>query len=219
MNAGIIINLKNGINNLQKRVNLINIKRRFKKYIKNSPRKIVVGASGIFQDGWIPSDIEYFNILKPEDWQEYFIRSPIDAILAEHVWEHLTREEGVIAANFCYKYLKYNGYLRIAVPDGFNPSLEYINWVKPAGEGPGAQDHKILYNYKSLTEVLEIAGFHIDLLEYYDENGIFHYKEWSPDEGIIYRSMRFDERNDGSIVNYTSIIIDAKKPLKIINKM
>lgn len=205
------ISLKDWMFDLQKRVKLIYSKHRFKRNIKNNPCKIVIGASGIFQEGWIPSEIEYFNVLKPEDWQEYFINSPADVILAEHVWEHLTREEGIIAAKFCYQYLKNNGYLRIAVPDGFNPSREYINWVKPAGEGPGAQDHKILYNYRTLMEILETAGFHIDILEYYDENGIFHYKEWSPDDGMIYRSMRFDERNKGAILNYTSIIIDAKK--------
>ena len=51
----------------------------------------------------------------------------------------------------------------------------------------------------------------IDLLEYFDEKGEFHYKEWSPHDGMIYRSKRFDERNQNDLFNYTSLILDAKK--------
>lgn len=37
--------------------------------------------------------------------------------LAEHVWEHMTYEEGCQAAKNCYDYLADGGYLRVAVPD------------------------------------------------------------------------------------------------------
>jgi predicted SAM-dependent methyltransferase len=68
-----------------------------------------------------------------------FTHNSITAILAEHVWEHLTFEEGVQAAKNCYKYLKPGGYVRCAVPDGYFPDEEYQNIVKIGGPGP--KDH------------------------------------------------------------------------------
>jgi len=120
-------------------------------------------------------------------------------------------EDGLIAACNCHMYLKPEGYFRVAVPDGFHPNAEYIDYVKPGGIGAGAEDHKILYNFRSLESVFMHAGFHIDLLEYFDEKREFHYKEWSPQDGMIYRSKRFDERNQNGLLNYTSLILDARK--------
>jgi predicted SAM-dependent methyltransferase len=175
------------------------------------PLKVVIGASGIYDSGWIPTDIDQLNILKDSDWDYFFHENTIDAMLAEHVWEHLTSEQAVIAAENCYRYLKEGGALRVAVPDGNHPSPEYRAAVKPGGIGAGAKDHKILYNFRSLERVFGHAGFKIDLLEYFDEKREFHYKEWSPQDGMIYRSKRFDERNQNDLLNYTSLILDAKK--------
>lgn len=192
--------------------NVLNLdKHRLKRLANQRPTKIVIGAAGIFQRGWIPTDIEFLNILKHNDWKRYFSKNSIDAMLAEHVWEHLTKKDGVLAAKLCFEYLKCGGYLRVAVPDGFFPDSKYIEWVKPGGTGPGAYDHKILYNYRTFKEIFELAGFRVDLLEYFCEKGEFHYREWSPEEGFVHRSRRFDNRNSEDTINYTSIIIDAWK--------
>lgn len=208
-----LIDLYNDFIKLRSEIYFIILGYKFKTLVKKTPRKIIVGAGGVFHDGWVPSDIGYFNILKPGEWQKYFHKNSIDAILAEHVWEHLTKDEGAMAANLCFQYLKKGGYIRIAVPDGMSPNQEYIEYVRPSGKGLGADDHKILYDYKSLKEILEVSGFKVDLLEYYDENGIFHFKEWDPRDGKINRSKRFDERNLDNNLNYTSIIVDAKKEI------
>ena len=142
-----------------------------KRLAKRSPLKVIVGAGGTFQTGWVSTDIEHLNILDPENWGRYFAEGSIDAILAEHVWEHLTGEESLLAARNCFKYLKHHGYLRVAVPDGFHPSREYIEDVKPGGRGAGADCHKILYNYKTLSRVFTAADFDVDLIEWFDEKG------------------------------------------------
>ncbi len=178
---------------------------------KRKPLKIVIGASGIYDQGWIATDIEQLNILVSKDWEKYFKTNSIDAILAEHVWEHLTSEEAYVAAKNCNQFLKPNGYIRVAVPDGFNISSDYINKVKPGGTGAGSDDHKVLYNYKSLSHVFETAGFTVELIEYFDEQGMFHRTEWNSENGLIHRSSRYDERNREGHLNYTSIIIDAFK--------
>lgn len=173
--------------------------------------RIVLGAGGTFHKGWIHTDIETLNILVESDWERYFKKSSIRALLAEHVWEHLSGEEGVLAARNCFEFLRHDGYLRLAVPDGFNPDPAYIEYVKVGGSGVGADDHKILYDYISLSKMLNSVGFEVKLLEYFDQMGIFHSVEWASSEGKIERSSVHDSRNAGGELKYTSLIVDAQK--------
>ena len=152
------------------------------------------------------------DALSPDDWGRFFQEASIDAILAEHVWEHLTEEEGVRAAGVCFEYLRPEGYLRVAVPDGLHPDPKYIEHVKPGGTGPGADDHKILYTCHRFREVFENVGFRTRLLEYFDDRGVFHFEDWNPRSGFISRSRRFDPRNRVGELKYTSIILDCLKP-------
>jgi len=176
------------------------------------PRRIVLGAGGIGTAGWISTDIDQLNVLVESDWRRYFAPGSVDAILAEHVWEHLSVEQGLEAARLCYKYLRPGGYLRIAVPDGLHPDPQYIDTVKPGGVGAGAEDHKVLYTYDALQRTLMKAGFDTRALEYFDPSGQFHAVDWNPSGGMVHRSARFDERNRDGELRYTSIIIDAVRP-------
>ncbi len=171
------------------------------------PCKIVIGSSGIFQYGWILTEIESLNVTRESDWRRYFSPNEIDAMLAEHVWEHMTPEEGRQAALLCFRYLKPGGYIRIAVPDGLHPDHSYIEHVKVGGP----DNHKVLYMYKTLGDVFASAGFRVELLEYFDEQGAFHEKDWHVADGMVHRSKRFDGRNRGGVLAYTSLIIDAWK--------
>jgi predicted SAM-dependent methyltransferase len=184
---------------------------KLKQLRKHSPLRIIIGAGGISYEGWIPTEVQCLNLLNPKHWERYFDKNSIDAILVEHVWEHLTMEEGLVAANQCYQYLKSGGYLRVAVPDGFHPDPEYIEWIKIKGVGPGADDHKVLYNYKTFCNVFERAGFKVELLEYFDSNKEFHYIDWDETKGRIRRSRKFDDRNKNGELKYTSLILDARK--------
>jgi len=187
--------------------------RRFKKALQNNKGelKVVVGSSKVFEAGWIPSEWHFLNLLKEQEWITYFKDDSIANILAEHVWEHLSPEDGKIAVRTCYRFLKKGGRLRIAVPDGFHPDPAYIDYVKPGGSGAGADDHKILYTYKILKEVLEQAGYKVQLLEYFDESGAFHHNAWDAADGYIHRSIKNDKRNADGKPNYTSLIVDALK--------
>ena len=177
----------------------------------NSP-KLLIGAAHTSLPGWFASERNLLDLLKPATWEVYFPPSSVDVLLAEHVWEHLTPEQGIMAAATCYRFLKPGGYLRVAVPDGLHPSQEYLGWVKPGGTGGGADDHKVLYDYRSFSRVFESAGFRVELLEYFDESGRFHFNEWDAAGGKIYRSKRFARRNQGgTLLRYTSVILDAIK--------
>jgi len=175
------------------------------------PLRIVVGSSGVFEGGWIPTDIDLLNLLNESDWAALFGRRTIDAILAEHVWEHLTEEQGLLAAQHCHRFLRPGGRLRIAIPDGLHPDPAYIEHVRVGGSGPGADDHKVLHTWKTLSAMLQKAGFKAQLLEYWDESAQFHHTDWSPEDGMIHRSRRFDPRNTDGALRYTSLIIDGIK--------
>lgn len=180
--------------------------------ITRQPVRIVVGSGGIHYEGWLSTDQDDLDLLKFRDWSGLFGPNSIDAILAEHVWEHLAKEGALIAARNCFRLLKPGGYIRVAVPDGNHPDPDYIDLVRPGGAGSGSDDHKVLYTFTDLKKIFVSVGFEVDLLEYFDETGDFRFSDWDPEAGMIRRSRRFDPRNVDGELGYTSIILDARKP-------
>ena len=183
--------------------------------------RLVIGAARRFDPDWIPSEQCYLDLLKPEQWTSFMAPSSVDAMLAEHVWEHLTPAEGLAAARVCYHHLKPGGYLRLAVPDGYNPDPVYHEWVRVGGEGQGQRGngHKVLYTYHTITDLLEQAGFQIKLYEYFTEAGDFRYHHWDRAGGTIRRSLRYDPRNQHGQLGFTSIVLDAVKPTSTSPKL
>lgn len=177
-----------------------------------SELNIIIGAGGFTYPGWISTEQRNLDLLDIPKWDYLFLQHPITRILAEHVWEHLSEQDGYKAAENCYKHLCSGGVLRIAVPDGYCPNLSYIEAVKPGGTGAGADDHMVLYTLTSLTQQLKMVGFIVNPLEYYDEYGCFHAVSWNPDDGLVTRSLHFDSRNQNGSREYTSLIVDAIKP-------
>ena len=173
--------------------------------------KIVIGSSGVFEKSWIPTNYQYLNLLNEEDWRRAFGKKRIDAILAEHVFEHLTEAEGLQALHTCHKYMKYGARLRVAVPDGYNPDGDYIEMVRPGGVGAGCEDHKVLYNVEILEQMFVAAGFAVQRLEYFDAKGQFHRSVWQPEDGMIHRSLAHDPRNRDGSIKFTSLILDGLK--------
>lgn len=174
-------------------------------------KKIIIGSAGISDKAWIETDEDSLNVLKRDDFLRYWKPNSRIAFLAEHVWEHLNENEAEKANANCFEFLKSGGRLRIAVPDGFHTDPNYIEYVRPGGIGAGSEDHKILYNYKLMTQKLEKAGFEVKLLEYWDEHRKFHFKKWDSKYGKVRRSKLYDPRNQDGSLTYTSLIIDAIK--------
>lgn len=177
--------------------------------------RVVIGAGPYMNNpDWIHTQEEELNLLDEKTWKVRFDEGSIKAILAEHVWEHLSYEEGLDAAKICLRYLQSSGYIRCAVPDGYFPDEAYQHIVKVGGPGPQdhpAASHKIVYNYKSVTELFEDAGFKVKLLEYCDEEGNFHQNSWEGADGVIFRSKKYDPRNQGENLVAPSLIVDAIK--------
>lgn len=181
------------------------------KSLKKRDLKLVIGSAGIKNAGWLNSNIELIDLTNFNSFKFFFSANSINRILCEHVFEHLTLDDALISAKNIYHFLKPNGFIRVAVPDGFHPDPDYINWVRPNGVGDGADDHKILYNYLTIAKVFKDSGFKVRFLEYFDEKGFFHYNQWNPEDGFVLRSRNYDNRNIDGKINYSSIIIDAIK--------
>lgn len=178
--------------------------------------KLILGAGATVFDGWTATQIDELNLLHPEDFQSVLGAEKAEAMLAEHLWEHLSFEEGIRAARNCYAYLQPGGWLRAAVPDGSFRHSAFQSMIQISGPGPAdhpAASHKIVYDYRRFRAVFTAAGFKTELLEYCDENGDFHYRHWNDDDGHIGRSFRYDTRNSMAGLGMVSIIIDAHKPL------
>ncbi len=173
-----------------------------------TPLNVVIGAGATEFPGWINTDREVLDIVSPRDWAGLFAVNSIDHMLAEHVWEHLSKEQGRIAAGECYRYLKPGGLFRTAVPDGYRRDPAYVAEASPPNDG-----HQVLYNIDTFTELLESAGFMVTPLEYFDADEQFHAVPWNEQEGHVQRSIRFDSQTafqrDGMF--YTSLIVDARK--------
>ncbi len=180
------------------------------------PLRIIIGAGTQQWPGWLPTQQADLDLLQPASWQAYLGSRQVDALLCEHVWEHLTEEQGRAAAATCWQFLKPGGYLRCAVPDAYFRNAEYQRTAQPGGPGPAdhpAADHKLVYHYRQFSGLFRSVGFTVDLLEWCDEAGRFHFNYWDPADGPIYRSLRSDHRNQDGKLGFVSLILDAHKPL------
>lgn len=53
--------------------------------------KIILGAGKTEYNGWISTQEEDLNLLNLDDFKNKFEKNSIDAMLAEHVWEHMSK--------------------------------------------------------------------------------------------------------------------------------
>lgn len=176
------------------------------------PLRLTLGAGGIAAPGWIATDRHVLDITCEANWARLLRGRAVDALLAEHVLEHMSEDDALTAARNAWCALRRGGRFRVAVPDGYHPDPAYIEAVRPGGSGAGADDHRVLYNHEMLTAMMAEAGFLVTLLEWHDLSGVFRSTDWDPRDGMVRRSLRFDPRNRDGLPNYTSLIIDAFKP-------
>ena len=171
--------------------------------------RVVIGSGGTNYEGWVMTDLPILNALETRDWGYLFKRGSVYRVLAEHVIEHWREDEFRAFLRIVRPFLAEGGFVRLAVPDGFHPDPAYIDHVRVNGVGPGADDHKMLYNYVMVTKLLSEAGYDYRLLEYFDENGGFHQMNWEATDGFVKRSAGHDPRNAESPLSYTSLIVDT----------
>ncbi|CAM3572089.1 class I SAM-dependent methyltransferase [Deinococcus frigens] len=181
----------------------------------DEPLRVIIGAGEQRWDGWIPTQREQLDLLDRATWAAWFGSRRADALLCEHVWEHLNEQQGRAAARLSLEFLKPGGFVRVAVPDANFPNAGYQRGVQIGGPGPAdhpAADHQMVYTAPLLADVFTGAGFTVELLEYCDAQGQFHARDWDLNTGPIYRSLQLDHRNREGKLGFVSIVLDATKP-------
>lgn len=68
--------------------------------------KIIIGAGNTSYTGWVSTQENELYLLNRAGFEKQFKEESVDAMLAEHVWEHMTEQEGIQAAKNCYAFLK-----------------------------------------------------------------------------------------------------------------
>jgi predicted SAM-dependent methyltransferase len=174
--------------------------------------RLAIGSESHCTEDWIPAERDQIDLVNPASWSCFFQKSSVDAILAEHVWEHLSEQDGKTAARNCFQFLRPGGYLRVAVPDGFHPSQQCQELRRQGGSEIGSGGHGSLYNHHSFAESFLQVGFQVQLIEFFDQEGVFHSNHWDVSKGMVKRSLLFDERNIDQPFAYTSLVLDAVKP-------
>ena len=175
-----------------------------------SPIKLILGASHVTpsMEGWIKTDLPQFDITNEEHWKIIFGKNKVNNFLIEHVLEHLTLEQNKIFFAIAKRYLQTKGNIRIAVPDGFNTNPDYINFVKPNGNGPGCEDHKLLWNIDLMNSIASEFNFKVICLEFFDKKGTFTTSDFDESSGHVYRSYKNSKVNKSIIEGYSSLIVD-----------
>ena len=97
--------------------------------------RVILGAGEQRWDGWIPTQQAQLDVLNPASFAAYFGDARADAFLCEHVWEHLTVNEGERAARLVFEYLKPGGVLRVAVPDGHQCGCGRLGCIEQYASG------------------------------------------------------------------------------------
>ena len=152
--------------------------------------KIVIGAGNTNYDGWIKTDVQELDITDPKHWGYYFSKDAINNLLAEHVFEHLNYHQIRSSLLLAKEYMKKGGVLRIAVPDANHPSHYVYDLTKPGGKEAGADDHKIFFDVEIVKRLANDLSFGLELIEYFDKDGVFHRAEYDFKNGYVKRCSK-----------------------------
>lgn len=91
-------------------------------------------------------------------------------IFTEHFFEHLFLDEAVALFRECYRILRWNGVMRICVPDAdLRPTPEPVGHPSLKMPHTHLDKHKTRWSVYSLTEAIRLAGFGTVPIRYYDK--------------------------------------------------
>ena len=132
--------------------------------------KLHLGCGNVLLSGWTNVDIDDIPGIDIKDDVTKLDKikdNSCEIIYASHVLEHFGRNEFESILKLWNKKLKLDGILRLAVPD-FEKSIMWYNKTKKiedilglvsGGQKSRFDYHKMVYDKKFLTNVLELCGF------------------------------------------------------------
>jgi len=131
-------------------------------------KKVNVGCGYKIKQGWVNVDLfDDLADVKMDASNLTFEDESVDEILAEHILEHIMYEKTIATLDNWYRILKPGGTVTIAVPDldflfDEYKKKSYFSDITRAIFGPQnnqGQIHYTGFNFQTLKECLELAGF------------------------------------------------------------
>lgn len=158
-------------------------------------RKLHLGCGRIYLEGWINIDNYIGKQRRKNLWLDItnglpFREYEIAAIFTSHTLEHFVFDDVMRILRECYRVLKPNGYIRIAVPSltlALNAYYEgRLDHFKAKGKTISGRfideilwhgTHHIMFNFDYLRELLEEVGFRKIKQEKYRESNYLNLSE------------------------------------------
>lgn len=143
----------------------------------------------------------------PEEKIEWREMQVISNILADHVFQELTKAEAIEALVYARRYLTPGGRIRIAVPDANHRDKKFTNLMEDCY--PGER-----YNKDDLVRTMRAAGFKkFQVKEGFDPGGLFNISTWYRIDGYVSRSFWYDANNmtNETGMFWSCLIVDAIK--------
>lgn len=136
--------------------------------------KINLGCGGNILDGFLNYDDDV-DISKPLPWKD----NSIEFILAEHVFEHISPQDGLRFLDECRRILKPGGTLRLCVP-----VLDALT-VEHGRDIVFNHGHAAAYTVNTLDHMLRLAGFRSFGPSMFKEQLDGHHKVIGRDKDLI----------------------------------
>lgn len=174
---------------------------------------VVANQKEIIVSHWLRTNREVLDELDPSQWEYLFQGIQLDGFFSEHVLEHLTPMQAVVALCLQQQYLKKPSHsfcprVRVAVPDGLYPDMYYQDTMKLRGMKDDRSGHNMLWTIYTLSEAMDLVGLHPEGMEYFTEAG-FTRRNWSEAHGAVLRTYSNDWRNQEGNVFVTSLLVDG----------
>ena len=202
--------------------------KRIKLYLKKHEiHKLHLGAGPNLLEGWFNTDLAprnrnvcFVDVTKQLPFED----NTFDYIVAEHLIEHLTHQDGLRMLKECYRVLNPAGKIRIGTPDidtvmqlrrpeKSELQLNYIKWhvdgclpeigiyrdifvINSAFSNFG---HRFLYDYETLHESLKEAGY-VNIVR------------CKPGESVDKNLCGVDCRAMDEMTSFTNLIIEGTRP-------
>jgi predicted SAM-dependent methyltransferase len=134
-------------------------------------------------------------------------------IFSEHFFEHLFLGEAISLFKECYRVLIDGGIIRVVVPDAdLRPVPERLGFPSDSIGYDCPEKHKTRWSIYSLSPALEVAGFKINPIRYYDVNKVLHDKSSNVDLSFYGGCPDTALVRDFSIIKrHSSLIVDGVK--------
>lgn len=132
---------------------------------------------------------------------------------SEHFFEHFFLDEAIGLFKGCNRILEKNGVFRIVLPDAdlrtVPEKLGFPNIDMPYSD---PRKHKTRWSYYSLYPLLELSGFKVVPIKYFDKDGVQQEFNYANNQ-IEYEHCKDNELiiNQNYIKRKNSLIVDAIK--------